>query len=100
MVYKVVLADRAGKSLDNINNYLERKFGPKALQDFHELFTRTLEAIGQNPLIGNPSSLQFKIRKFVMHKRSIVFYRIRERKMLIEIIDVWDTRRNPANRKY
>ena len=100
MVYEVIITERAAKSLDNINDYLERKFGTKAIQDFDELFMRTLEAIKQNPLIGNPSPFRAKIRKFAMHKRSTIYYRIRERKMFVEIIDVWDTRRNPTNKKY
>ena len=99
MVYEVILTERAAKSLDNINDYLQRKFGEKAIREFDDLLLQTLLSLTDNPFLGSPSLLHRKIRKFVMHKRSIIYYRIRKRKMLIEIIDIWDTRRKPTNRK-
>ena len=99
MVSQVVFTERATKHLASISSYIEGTFGVAAVNNFGHLLLSSLNALQLNPEIGSFALVAKRIRKLVIHKRCILFYRHLISQDVIQIIDIWDTRLNPTKRK-
>ena len=93
MAYKIVWSPEAVKTFDGIVNYIAKNFTDKEVSSFINTVNRRLLVMSRFPKVSrilNPS----KRRKAVIHKRTILFYKIRERKKEVELLSFFDTRRN------
>lgn len=93
MAYKIIWSPEAVKTFDEIVNYIAKKFTDKEVVSFINTVNRRLLAMTQFPKVSRLMSPS-KRRKAVIHKRTILFYKIRERKKEVELLSFFDTRRN------
>lgn len=93
MAYKIIWSPEAVKTFDEIVNYISKKFTDKEVSSFITTVNRRLLVMAQFPKASRIISTS-KRRKAVIHKRTILFYKIRERKKHVELLSFFDTRRN------
>lgn len=94
MVKPVVLTPTAKTDLENISDWLAEKWSLLVLDNFLDLYQAKINVIAlypsRYPIIHQPS----KLRKAVLTKHNIIFYR--EKEEHIEIVSIFDTRQDPG----
>lgn len=95
MVQRVVWTPRAEMDFDNVVEYLTVYFGEPAVHNFTTLLNKKLNSIEARPKLYVIANKKKNIRKAVINKRLVIFYRYKPRKGEIELISLWDTRRKP-----
>ncbi|MBL7763904.1 MAG: type II toxin-antitoxin system RelE/ParE family toxin [Chitinophagaceae bacterium] len=100
MVYKVIWSPLAIKTyIENIE-HLEVLWTDKEILIFINSVKRKIHLLTTNPNLGSPTTRRKNVRKSVIHKRVVLFYRVKSAKKEIELIRFWATRRNPGNLKF
>lgn len=100
MVYKVTWSPLAIKTyIENIE-HLEAFWTDKEILVFIDSVKRKIHLLSHNPNLGSPTIRRKNIRKSVIHKRVVLFYRVKKANKEIELIRFWATRRNPGNLKF
>ncbi len=94
MAYKIIWSPEAAETFDKIVHYLAKNFTDKEVASFVNTVNRRLLLIRQLPKTARLLTRTSRRRKAVIHKRTILFYKIRERKKEIELLSFFDTRRN------
>jgi plasmid stabilization system protein ParE len=94
MAYKIIWSPEAVKTFDEIVNYIAKNFTDKEVAFFINTVNRRLLVMAQFPKASRTTSRTSRRRKAVIHKLTILFYKIRERKKEIELLSFFDTRRN------
>ena len=94
MAQKIVWTSRALKDYEAVAAYILSYFGENAFSKFSSLLTHKISSIQSNPQLYPASSKRKGIRKAVVSKRLIIFYRYKIGRQEIEIISLWDTRKN------
>ncbi len=96
---KSVWSERSKKSLHILENYILREFGENKRAEFMaetEKVALQLEifpAMGkEEPLLAHRKKLY---RSYVITRLSKMIYHVDEKRELIVISDIWDTRREP-----
>ena len=94
-----VWSERAKKSLHIVEDYILREFGDKKRTEFMseaEKIAIQLESFPkmgkEEPLLAHRKKLY---RSYVIAHLSKIIYHIDEKRELVVISDVWDTRREP-----
>ena len=100
MVYEVVWSELAIKSYINNIKYLEKNWTKKEVTFFILSVKRRIQLLSSAPETGLLTNKRKNVRKTVIHKRVILFYRFNKRKKLIELIRFWETRQNPGMLSY
>jgi len=100
MVYKVVWSPTALKTYISNIEYLETLWAEKEILNFINSVKRKIQLLPNNPYLGNLTNKRKNVRKSVIHKRVILFYRVKKIKKEIELIRFWATRQNPDNLKF
>lgn len=70
--------------------------GRKCCDNFIIRLQKRLRTLSQQPYIGIPSSIIKPIRSILITKHNRLFYRIKDD--TIEVINMYDTRRNPKKK--
>ena len=99
MVYKVIWSPTALKSYISNIEYLETLWAEKEILNFINSVKRKVQLLSNNPHLGSPTNKRKNLRKSVIHKRVILFYRVKKIKKEIELIRFWPTKQNPGNLK-
>jgi plasmid stabilization system protein ParE len=95
MVQKIVWSGLALKSYLNNIAYLEKDWTSKEVNNFTEAAERKLRLLKVQPNIGNLSNKKLNIRKTLIGKRILLFYRYRISKNEIELIMFFNTWQYP-----
>lgn len=93
MVKPIVILPAAEADLEQITDYILLKFGVLAVEHFISRFEKVCEIISSNPELYSVVNTKRNVRKCVLAKQSILYFRICQDQ--IEILKVFDTRQNP-----
>ena len=96
MAYKIIWSPEALETFDSIVNYLDTQFTEKEVSKFVGIVNRRVLLIQQIPQSFRSASRTSKRRRTVIHKRAILFYKIRERKKEVELLFFFSTRQHPG----
>lgn len=99
MVYKVIWSSLAIKTYISNIEFLELIWTEKEILNFIDAVKRKLQLIANHPNIGSATNKRQNVRKSVIHRRVILFYRVKKRERQIELIQFWSTRQNPGKTK-
>jgi plasmid stabilization system protein ParE len=98
MAYTVIVKKRFTKKVTVLLKYLEKEWGKKTAVAFeNKLHKRILQLAGQ-PYMGKPSEVFTQVRSVLITKHNRMYYRIQGD--CIEIINFYDTRRNPKKNPF
>ena len=98
MTREVILSAVAKKKLEQLLNYLEEEFSKNTKFNFISALEKILERITHYPE-SFPKSLKVKsVRKCLVGKHTIMFYRFNKNR--IEILTLFDSRQNPEKMPY
>ncbi len=93
---EVVWSGLAKITLFEVIEYVECKFGANTAFDIRKLIETSVQELSQHPNIGISCPVSFNFDypvKYLIVKKSRVFYMVQETKIVILVI--WDMRRNP-----
>ncbi len=93
MDFKVGLTDEAIADLKSITEYVARDSAEAAAHVGNELIA-TAESLSFLPNRGAPVKERSNMRKLFRWHYAI-FYRVKESERLVEILRIWDMRRDP-----
>ena len=96
MTFEVVFTRRAENDFDNILNYIQADFGSRSAEHFRNLIVEFVKILESFPEIGTIELEDKGIRGSVIHKRLKVFYRIKNKRVII--LRLFDTRQHPDKR--
>lgn len=95
---KTYLSELAESQLLDLLDYLIYKWGVKVRDNFLTKLNLKIKQISQHPF-SCPESKEFgNLFKCVVTKQTTFYYRVNTEREEIEIITVFDTRRDPKNR--
>ena len=98
MTREVILSAVAKKKLEQLLNYLEEEFSQSIKFNFISALEKVLKRVTQYPE-SFPRSLKMKsVRKCLIGKHTIMFYRFNKNR--IEILTLFDNLQNPDNMPY
>jgi|SRR3569833_467203 len=96
MTFEVVFTKRSENDFDSILNYIQADFGSKSAEHFKDLIIEFAKILETFPEIGTLEVEDKGIRGSVIHKRLKVFYRVKNKRVII--LRLFDTRQNPDKR--
>ncbi len=94
---RIVLTPTAEKDLESIVDYLFTEWGQVVCDNFLNRFEEVCEIIALTPDMYPLTSKNRKVRKCVLNKQNVVYFRVHENN--VEVITIFDTRQNPKNLK-
>jgi len=94
MAYKIVWSEQAITSFDRIIKYLEENFSKKEVASFILTTNKRLVLISLMPKLSRLVTKSTGRRKAIIHKRTVLFYRIKQRRLEVELLSFLDTRRS------
>jgi plasmid stabilization system protein ParE len=94
MSLHIVISERAEKNLEKIITYLQSEWSEGVKQKFISKLIKTINQIANTPSMYPESEIKKNVRKCVVTKHTVLFYRVNKKE--IEIITIQDTRQNPA----
>ena len=94
---KIIWSQKAINSLQRLVHFIDKKWNRSVADKLLDEIEKTLERIAFNPFLYPVYSQKKNLRRCVIKKKTILFYRVVEEK--IEIILLVDARQNPANFK-
>jgi len=100
MVYEIVWQPTAIRTYIRNIEYLEETWTKKEVDYFIGLVEKKLESISRIPQLGTMTGRRKNVRKVVIHKRVILFYRHKPLKGEIELLLFWNTYQNPGRLKF
>lgn len=95
--YKVSWTRRALSDLNSLIEFLEENWTEKEISQFAENLDHTIELISKNPKIFPTSRKKPTIRKAVVDKNNILYYRYQ--KETVELLTLFATKRDPNQKK-
>lgn len=96
--FKIRWTVHALSELSDTIQYLEENWTERELIQFSNAIDNTVEIISRHPEVYPASHKEKNIRKAVVDKNNTIYYRIE--KDSIQILSVFGTKQNPANREY
>jgi plasmid stabilization system protein ParE len=100
MAYKITWSPEALESFDAIVEYINNRFTEKEVKQFVGLVNRRLLLLQKVPQTFRTTARTSMRRKTVIHKRTILFYKIREKIKVVELLSFFDTRQNPGKHRF
>lgn len=96
---RIIIDDHVNQIIKDTALYIKSEFGNTARQEFIHEFRRVVKLLGDNPKIGSSKPLlegaPVLYRSIVINHLNKLIYWINND--VIEIVDLWDTRREPYN---
>jgi len=93
MLFKVVFSDKANETFESIDRQVQARFGEKEANEFRKRVYKVADTISKFPLIFQTVGNTGNVRKAVIHKNCLMFYRVDE--TYIEVLFFWDNRQDP-----
>ena len=94
---EVIWLPQAENDLDEILHYLQQKWGERVFEEFIVKLGRIIKLICEQPTMFRHSS-KMNIHQVLITKHNLLFYRIKENN--IEILTLFDTRRDPTTKPF
>ncbi len=98
METKIVVTKRFLKNTHRVYQYLLKEFSSKTAYLFLDEIEQRIELIVKHPTIGKPSLKKKNIRSIIFSPHNLIFYRYSNNK--VEILCLFDMRKNPAKKPY
>jgi len=98
MALKIYWSNSADEKFEQIIAYLNKNWGEKVTSNFVNNVFDFLEILKKFPKIGSIEYEEKNIRGFVIVKQVTLFYRIHNNKIIL--LDFFDNRSNPKNKKF
>lgn len=93
----VIISPQAKEDIDNILFYLSQSWNQKVVDDFLKKLEIFYYLVSINPRLFGYFNKQKNIRKYVITKQNIIYYRNKEKE--VQIITVFDVRQQPSKLK-
>ena len=93
----VIISSQAKEDIDNILFYLSQNWNQKVVDDFLKKLEIFYYLVSINPRLFGYFNKQKNIRKYVITKQNIIYYR--NKKKEVQIITVFDIRQQPSRLK-
>lgn len=97
---KIIWTNRALISYFKIADYLKEEWGETVTKNFEAEVERTILKISESPLMFKTSKKYKNVRKDFITKHNTLFYRVKPRKNIIEILIFWDNRQDDNKSPY
>ena len=94
-IYKLVWSDEALSGLNEIIGYLEYRFSEKEIKKFAKRLDAQIEIIRNNPHTFPVSPKSKTLRRAIVAKLTIVYYRVDAE--TITLVTIYDSRKNNVN---
>lgn len=98
MAQRIIILKRADQKVKQVYAYLLENWNQKVADEFYEKFEKIIYIISLQPEIGRASGKRPDIRRKFVTKHNCLYYRIKNDSVII--INLLDTRRNPAKNPY
>lgn len=98
MIEEVVLSPVAKEKLEQLLQYLRKEFSERTMRLFLSRLEKSILAIQKYPESCPESGKVKSIRKCIVTKQTVFFYRAVKNR--IEILTMFDTRQHPAKSRY
>jgi plasmid stabilization system protein ParE len=95
MGWGITLSDQAEADLQAAVEFLASHSGEAAVRIGSELVD-LIFTLDELPRRGTPVKVRPGLRK-LLHRHYLIYYRINEPLLLVEVVRIWDGRRNPAH---
>lgn len=95
---KVIWMPFARNEVRKTARYINKEFGKESRDQFIDEVRNVSRLLGENPNLGKPEPLlvgyKKKYRSYVMNHLNKIIYWVAENH--IEVVDLWDVRRDPT----
>jgi plasmid stabilization system protein ParE len=98
MANNVIVKKRFTKKITVLLKYLEKEWGRKTAVAFENKLHKRILQLAEQPYIGKPSEVFPQVRSVLVTKHNRMYYRVQGD--CIEIINLYDTRRNPKKNPF
>ena len=98
MLKTIVWSDNSKEDITNLIEYLQDNWSQQIANDYIDLIEEIVKQISDHPKLYPIIHTRFKIRKCVVSKHNSIYYR--EKKDVIEIVNVFDNRQHPKKLKF
>lgn len=95
MVLKILWTPQAEKGYDDIINYLADQWTDREIKNFIHETRQFLDLLSRNPHLLQPSLTRKNIYRGPINPLTIVTYRIRPQKKVIELLNIRGARQMP-----
>ena len=95
MGWRVILTDKADGDLEAVVTFLAR-FSPEAAERIGLELVELIFSLDQLPHRGAPVRKRPGLRK-LSHRYYLIYYRINESARLVQIVRIWDGRKDPGS---
>jgi plasmid stabilization system protein ParE len=99
MAYKIVWSQLAIETYISNIEFLEVNWTEREIIRFINVVKRRLLLLSSNPFLATVTNKRKNVRKTVIQRRVVLFYRVKPGKKEIELIRFWSTRQNPGKLK-
>jgi plasmid stabilization system protein ParE len=99
MAAKIIWSPTARKNFDSLVDFLEIKWGKRVIEKLFTELNEVLNSISQNPELFPVFSARRNLRKCLLRRKTLLFYKIKS-KDVIELALFVDARKNPNNYKF
>jgi plasmid stabilization system protein ParE len=96
----IIWSPTARKNLDELVLFLEEKWDSKVIIKLFKQLDDSLKLISENPYLFPVVSHKKQIRKCLVRKRTLIFFRIKEKTNSVELILLIDGRANPLKYRF
>jgi plasmid stabilization system protein ParE len=98
MALQIRWTENALEDYRHVVEYLIQEWSVGIAKDFVEIVEKRIDTLSVFPNIGIPSIKEPGIRSIILTKHNRLYYRVSTK--FIEILDIFDTRQDPAKNKY
>jgi len=91
---KIVISPEAKEDIENILSFLNKNWGNLIVQEFLQKLNTFYYIVSVNPRLFGFYNKSKNIRKYLISRQNIVYYRIKNNE--VQIITIFDTRQNPS----
>lgn len=98
MAQKIIITSRFRRNVKSTYTYISEKFSPRTAFLFLDKIENRIEFISLYPEAGKLSQKRKNIRYIQLTPHNFIYYRVN--KDVIEILCLFDMRRNPPKRPY
>jgi plasmid stabilization system protein ParE len=98
MEEKIVITKRFRNNTLRVYQYLLKKFSAKTAYAFIDRLEKRIDFIARNPAVGRLSVKRKNVRSILFTPHNQIYYRYQKNK--IEILCLFDMRKNPKKKPY
>jgi len=98
MEKKIIITKRFRNNTFRVYQYLLKQFSAKTAYSFLDRLEKRIAFIAKHPEVGKASAKRKNIRSVLFTPRNQIFYRYQ--KNVVEILCLFDMRKNPRKKPY